>query len=278
MGSEMRARSGLEKLIEETGKERVTNPERMSGPVAITRKPLRVLIADDQMLVRAGICELVKLLPDVKVVAQASDGREALRLIEAYDPDIVLMDVAMPEMNGLEATVLAKKQFPHLKVIILSDHSNEELVFRALRSGAEGLVLKDDSVEELYQAIKSVAEGDEHLSPKVTRKVVLGYLERKSGGKKPVKLSPRQLEVLQMIAEGRATKEIAKLLEISINTVKTHRLKLMEKLGAHEVTGVVRYAAKLGLLKSPVFYLLFFPALLTQISYTNEVATHLFAH
>lgn len=265
----MRARSRLEKLSEETGKERSTKPQRMSGSAAITRKPLRLLVADDQMLVRAGICELVKLLPDVKVVAQAGDGREALHLIQAHDPDIVLMDVAMPEMNGLEATVLAKKQFPHLKVIFLSDHSSEELVFRALRSGAEGLVMKDDSVEELYQAIRSVAQGNEHLSPKVTRKVVVGYLESQSGAEKPIKLSPRQREILQLIAEGRATKEIAKMLKISINTVKTHRLKLMEKLGAHEITGVVRYAAKLGLLKSPVFYLLLFPSLLTYIADMN---------
>jgi DNA-binding NarL/FixJ family response regulator len=277
MGSEIQTRNGLEKLIEEAGKERFTRPERVSELGAITRKPLRVLIADDQMLVRAGICELVKLLPDVKIVAQASDGREALHLIQTHDPDIILMDVAMPEMNGLEATVLAKKQYPHLKVIILSDHSSEELVFRALRSGAEGLVLKDDSVEDLHQAIKSVAQGNEHLSPKVTRKVVVGYLERQSGGEKPIKLSARQREILQLIAEGRATKEIAKLLKISINTVKTHRLKLMEKLGAHEVTGVIRYAAKLGLLKSPVFYLLFLPSLFTQISYTNEIIAHLFA-
>ncbi|HEV7746631.1 MAG TPA: response regulator transcription factor [Pyrinomonadaceae bacterium] len=260
----------LAKLIEETGKDR-SRPEVVNGPTAIKRKPLRILIADDQMLVRAGLCELVKLLPDVKVVAQASDGREVLRLIETHDPDIVLMDVAMPEMNGLEATVLAKKQFPNVKVIILSEQSGEEFVFRSLRAGADGLVLKDDSVEELHQAIKSVAQGNEHLSPKVTRKVVLGYLNRQPSGEKLVKLSPRQREILQLIAEGKATKEIAKLLKISINTVKTHRLKLMEKLGAHEITGLVRYAAKLGLLKSPIFYVLLLPSLLTQISYVTTL-------
>jgi len=205
------------------------------------------LIADDQLLVRAGICELVKLLPDVKVVGLAADGREALRLIETQDPDIILMDTSMPEMNGLEAAVLAKKQFPRVKIIILSDHSSEELVFRALRSGAEGLVLKHDSVEELYSAISSVAQGEEHLSPKVTKKVVLGYIESQSKSDPPIKLSPRQREILQLIAQGKGTKEIAILLKISVNTVKTHRLKLMEKLGAHEITRLVRYAAKLGL-------------------------------
>ncbi|MGH9872250.1 MAG: response regulator [Pyrinomonadaceae bacterium] len=266
MRSEIRTSNRLQKLIEEKGKDRFPKPELVPRRAEISRKPLRVLIADDQVLVRAGICELVKLLPGVKVVAQASDGREALQFIDAHDPDIVIMDTSMPGMNGLEATVLAKKQFPLVKIIILSEHSSEELVFRALHSGAEGLVLKNDSVEDLYLAIKSVAQGDEHLSPKVTRKVVLGYLEGQSTGEAPAKLSPRQREILLLIAEGKATKEIASLLKVSVNTVKTHRLKLMEKLGAHEITGLVRYAAKLGLLRSPIVYLSFLPSLLTQIS------------
>ena len=266
MGSVLRARNRLQNQIEEKGKGPFPKPELMSDQKRISRKPIRVLIADDQLLVRAGICELVKLLPDVKVVGLAADGREALHLIEEHDPDIILMDTSMPEMNGLEATVLAKKQFPRVKIIILSDHSSEDFVFRALRCGAEGLVLKHDSVEELYSAISSVAQGDEHLSPKVTKKVVLGYLEGQSKGGLPVKLSPRQREILQLIAQGKATKEIANLLRISVNTVKTHRLKLMEKLDAHEITGLVRYAAKLGLLKSPLVCLFFLQSLLTQIS------------
>ena len=214
-------------------------------------KPLRVLIADDQVLMRAGICELLKVLPEIAVVGEASDGHEALRLIKTHQPDIVLMDTGMPGMNGLEATALAKKQFPQVKVIIVSEHSSEEFVFRALRSGAEGFILKDDSVGELYTAIKSVARGGEHLSPQVTKKVVLGYLEGQNGGDDLVKaLTARQREVLQLIAEGHSTKEIAKLLNVSVNTVKTHRLKLMEKLGVHEITGVVRYAVRLGLIKN----------------------------
>lgn len=264
MASVLGAKNRFPKQNEEKGKGQLS--ELASSRAPISRKPIRVLIADDQLLVRAGICELVKLLPDVKVVGLAADGREALRLIETQDPDIILMDISMPEMNGLEATVLAKKQFPAVKIIILSDHASEELVFRALRSGAEGLVLKHDSVEEFYSAITSVAQGDEHLSPKVTKKVVLGYLEGQSKGAPAVKLSPRQLEILQLIAEGKATKEIAGLLKISVNTVKTHRLKLMEKLGAHEITGLVRYAAKLGLLRSPALCLSILPSLLTYFS------------
>ena len=214
-------------------------------------KSLRVLIADDQVLVRAGICELLKILPDVAIVGQANDGREALRLIKTQQPDIVLMDTAMPGMNGLEATVLVKKQFPNIRVIILSEQTNEEFVFRALRSGAEGFVLKDDSVGELYAAIKSVAEGGEHLSPQVTKKVISGYLQGQEDNDELIRrLTPRQREVLQLIAEGRSTKEIARLLDVSVNTVKTHRLKLMERLGVHEITGVVRYAVKLGLIKN----------------------------
>ncbi|MEO8434785.1 MAG: response regulator transcription factor [Pyrinomonadaceae bacterium] len=214
-------------------------------------KPLRVVIADDHVLVRAGICELLKVLPEVAVVGEASDGHEALRLIRTHQPDIVLMDTGMPGMNGLEAAALTKKQFPQVKVIILSEHSSEEFVFRALRSGAEGFILKDDSVGELYSAIKSVARGGEHLSAQVTRKVVMGYLDGQEGGDELVKaLTARQREVLQLIAEGHSTKEIAKLLNVSVNTVKTHRLKLMEKLGVHEITGVVRYAVRLGLIKN----------------------------
>ena len=266
MRSVLPARNRLQNQIEEKGKGWFPKPELVSDQKGISRKPLRVLIADDQLLVRAGICELVKLLPGVKVVGLAADGREALHLIEAHDPDIILMDTSMPEMNGLEATVLAKQQFPRVKIIILSDHSSEDFVFRALRCGAEGLVLKHDSVEELYSAISAVAQGDEHLSPKVTKKVVLGYLEGQSKGGPPVKLSPRQREILLLIAEGKATKEIANLLRISVNTVKTHRLKLMEKLDAHEITGLVRYAAKLGLLKSTFVYAFFLQSLLTQIS------------
>ena len=214
-------------------------------------KPLRVVIADDQVLMRAGICELLKVLPEVAVVGEASDGHEALRLIKSHQPDIVLMDTGMPGMNGLEAAALTKKQFPQVKVIILSEHSSEEFVFRALRSGADGFILKDDSVSELYTAIKSVARGGEHLSPQVTKKVVMGYLEGQEGGDDLIKaLTARQREVLQLIAEGHSTKEIAKMLNVSVNTVKTHRLKLMEKLGVHEITGVVRYAVRLGLIKS----------------------------
>jgi DNA-binding NarL/FixJ family response regulator len=238
------------KHIEGTEREHFPAAQPSTGSQRVSMKTVRVLIADDQLLVRAGICELLKVLPELALVGQASDGAEALRLIETHKPDLVLMDLAMPGMNGLEATALAKKQFPRIKVIILSDHASEEFVFRALRSGADGFVMKDDPVGELYTAIQSVASGGEHLSPQVTRKVILGYLHGQMGGKQLlVSLTPRQRKVLQLIAEGKSTKEMATLLKISVNTVKTHRQKLMEKLGVHEVTGVVRYAVKVGLIE-----------------------------
>jgi DNA-binding NarL/FixJ family response regulator len=231
-------------------RERGSHQGSAAGLQRSATNPLRVLIADDQLLVRAGICQLLKTLPDVAVVGEASDGHEALRLIETERPDIVLMDTTMPLMNGLEATIVAKKRFPGVKVIILSEHSSEEFVFRALRSGADGFVLKNDSVGELYTAIESVARGGEHLSPRVTKKVIVGYLGGQEGGDELIKqLTPRQREVLQLIAEGHSTKEIARKLDVSVNTVKTHRLKLMKKLGVHEIAGVVRYAVRVGVIK-----------------------------
>lgn len=225
-------------------------PRLAPGAAEIGRKPLRVLIADDQLLVRAGMCELVKLLPGVEVVAQAGDGNEALRFIATHAPDIMLMDIEMPGMNGLEATVLAKKQFPHVKIILLSERSSEEFVSRAFRSGAEAFVLKNASVDELHTVINLVAEGGEQLTPQLTWQIAFDHVARQNGSEESIKITVRQREVLQLIGEGRSTKEIAKLLHVSINTVKTHRLKLMEKLGAHEITSVVRYAVKLGLVKN----------------------------
>jgi DNA-binding NarL/FixJ family response regulator len=217
-----------------------------AGSDRILSKPMRVLVVDDQLLVLAGICELVKLLSDVEIVAQARGGREALRLMEIYSPDIILMDVAMPDMNGLEATVLAKKRFPHTKIILLSDRWDEQFVARALRSGAEAIVLKDAAVEELHATIKAVAGGS-YLFPQLSKNDSPARPDRPKAETDLIRITGRQREVLQLIGEGKSTKEIATLLRISVNTVKTHRLKLMEKLDVHEITGVVRYAVKIGL-------------------------------
>jgi DNA-binding NarL/FixJ family response regulator len=210
----------------------------------------RILLADNHTLVRAGIRSLLEGLPGVEVVGEAADGREALALIEERNPDIVFMDIAMEGMNGLEATRRVVKSFSRVRVVMLSIHSNEEYVLQALRAGASGYMLKDAAPSELEIAIKAVAAGATYLSPSVSRQVVDDYLRRVGAEEDatPVEmLTPRQREVLQLIAEGRSTKEIAQKLELGIKTVETHRAQLMERLDLHDIAGVVRYAIRHGL-------------------------------
>lgn len=210
--------------------------------------PIRVLLADNHTLVRAGLRALLESLEAVQVVAEANEGREALRLIETHKPDVVLMDVAMPEMNGLEATARAVQEFPNVRVIILSMHANEEYVLQALRAGAMGYVLKDSGVSELELALRAVSKGEAYLSPAVSKHVVSDYVRRVGGeASSPTQLTPRQRQILQLLAEGRSMKEIAQLLYISVKTVETHRAQLMERLDIHDVAGLVRYAIRTGL-------------------------------
>jgi len=210
-----------------------------------------VLLADDHGLVRAGIRSLLEKTPGVEVVGEASNGREALELIRTQLPKLVLMDIAMRELGGLEALPRITKDFPSVKVIILSAHANEEYVIRALRSGAAGYMLKDAATAELELAINSVAQGKTYLSPSISRTVIDSYLERVGGESGPLEhLTPRQREILQLIAEGKNTKEIAYLLGISVKTVETHRLQLMARLDIHDVPGLVRYAIRSGLVSS----------------------------
>ena len=212
---------------------------------------IRVLLADDHGLVRAGIRSLLEKTPGVEVVGEASNGREALELIRTQLPKLVLMDIAMRELGGLEALPRITKDFPSVKVIILSAHANEEYVIRALRSGAAGYMLKDAATAELELAINSVAQGKTYLSPSISRTVIDSYLERVGGESGPLEhLTPRQREILQLIAEGKNTKEIAYLLGISVKTVETHRLQLMARLDIHDVPGLVRYAIRSGLVSS----------------------------
>jgi DNA-binding NarL/FixJ family response regulator len=211
-------------------------------------KPIRVLLAEDHALVRAGFRALLHNLPNTQVVAEASDGREALRLIAEHQPDVVLMDIAMPGLNGLEAASRVAREFPCVCVIILSMHANEEYVLQALHAGAVGYLLKDADTTELELALKAVARGEVYLSPAVSKHVVADYIRRTSGEPSPLeRLTPRQREVLQLIAEGHTTKEIARTLNVSVKTVDTHRTQLMERLDIHDVTGLVRYAIRMGL-------------------------------
>lgn len=214
-------------------------------------KPIRVVLADDHALVRAGFRALLSSLPGVEVVAEATDGREALELIKAHHPDIVLMDITMANLNGLEAAARAVKEFPSVRIIMLSAHSNEEYVGMALRAGASGYLVKDSGTAELELAIKAVARGETYLSPAVSKHVITDYVRRVGGEAGSLELlTPRQRETLQLIAEGKTTKEIARTLHVSVKTVETHRSQLMDRLDIHEVAGLVRYAIRVGLVKS----------------------------
>ena len=213
-------------------------------------KPIRVLLADDHTLVRAGIRSLLENMEGIEVIAEAGDGREALRLVRTHRPDVVLMDIAMPGLNGLEAAARIAKKCPNVRVIILSMHVNEEYVLQALRAGAAGYMVKGADAAELEIAIRAVARGETYLSPMVSKHVVTDYIQRISGETSPLELlTPRQREVLQLIAEGYSTKKIARTLKISVKTVETHRMQLMERLDIHDIAGLVRYAIRVGLVK-----------------------------
>ena len=213
--------------------------------------PIRVVLADDHVLVRAGIRALIEKIPNVEVVGEASTGRASLEMVKAKRPNLVLMDIAMAELGGLEALPRITKDFPGVKVIILSAHANEEYVIRALRGGAAGYMVKDAATAELQLAIDSVGRHETYLSPSISRTVIDSYLERVGGPLSPLEqLTPRQREILQLIAEGKNTKKIAMALDISVKTVESHRLQLMERLNIHDVPGLVRYAIRSGLVSS----------------------------
>lgn len=207
-----------------------------------------VLLADDHTLVRAGIRALVEKLPEVEVIAEAKDGREAVRLVREHKPDLVLMDIAMPGLNGYEATSRISKEFPDVRVIILSMYANEEYVREAVHAGAAGYLLKRCAAAELEKAIKTVAGGDSYFSPLVSEHLHRdGQVRPGSDRALTERLTSRQREILQLIAERHSTKEIAQVLGISVKTVETHRAQLMDRLGIHDVPGLVRFAIRTGL-------------------------------
>jgi DNA-binding NarL/FixJ family response regulator len=223
--------------------------------VNIKTETIKVLLADDHALVRAGIHSLLQRLSGIQIIAEAGEGHEALRLIKEKKPDIVLLDISMPGLNGLEIADRVAKEFPKVRIIILSVHMNEEYVLHAIRVGAAGYLLKNSGIEELELAIKSVARGEMYLSPPISRQVITDYIERlngKAGHKKSESelykiLTPRQREIVQLIAEGCTTKEIADKLKVSVKTVDTHRTQLMERLDIHDIAGLVRYAIRAGI-------------------------------
>ena len=211
--------------------------------------PQRIVLADDHVLVRAGIRALLMQMADVDVVGEASDGREALALVAQHRPDLLLIDIAMRGMNGLDAAALARNQFPDVKVIILSMHPTEEYVIQALRAGAAGYLLKDAASIELELALRAVINGGTYLSPAISRTVIDAYLARSSVTGAPAEpLTARQREILKLVAGGQSTKEIAFALDISVKTVETHRAQIMERLGIHDVPGLVKYAMRMGII------------------------------
>lgn len=209
---------------------------------------IRVFLVDDHQLVRIGMRTLLNEMQGINVVGDSGDGRSALESIAISVPNIVLMDISMPELNGLEATTRITKEFPQSRVIILSMHTSEEYVLQALRAGAAGYLVKNAAPEELERAIRVVARGETYLSPAISRHVVEELLSGSKKGTSPIDaLTPRQREILQLIAEGKATKQIAATLDVSIKTIESHRAQLMERLDIRDVAGLVRFAIRHGL-------------------------------
>ncbi len=211
---------------------------------------IRVMLADDRALVRQGIRSLLEKLEGVEVVGDVADGREAVQMAKTAQPDIVFLDIAMPGLNGLEAAARLKKESPTTRVIMLSMYGGEEYFHQAMDSGVAGYLLKDADRTELELAIKTVQRGETYLSPAVAKYAVEAYRYRKEGECGPLaRLSSRQREILQLIAEGHTTKDIAQRLNLSPRTVETHRAELMDRLDIHDVPGLVRLAIRAGLIK-----------------------------
>jgi DNA-binding NarL/FixJ family response regulator len=207
---------------------------------------IRILLADDHALVRAGMKALLESAEGFEVVGEAANGREALRLAKTLKPDVALFDIAMPELNGLDAARRVRAECPEVRVLILSMHTDPGYVREAMQAGTAGYVLKDAGVEELELAIRAALRGERYLDPRVSKQVIEGYVRglEVPGGPS---LTPRQREILQLIAEGRSTREIAQRLHLSVKTVETHRAQLMDRLGIRDVAGLTRYAIRIGL-------------------------------
>jgi DNA-binding NarL/FixJ family response regulator len=209
---------------------------------------IKVLIVDDHAILREGIRALLSLYPDIEVVGEAEDGLQAISLTRQLGPDIVLTDIAMPGLGGLEATVEIRKQSPNSRVVILTQHDDSEYIFPILKAGASGYVLKKAVGTELVAAIRAVYRGESFLYPSVATAVIEGYLSRGEDSESRYdRLSDREKQVLKLIAEGHTNKEIAEMLSLSVKTVLAHRANLMEKLDIHNRTELVKYAIRKGL-------------------------------
>jgi DNA-binding NarL/FixJ family response regulator len=221
--------------------------------------PIRVFLVEDHDLVRAGFISLLQAIPEIEVVAEAKNGREALDELESAHPDIILLDLELPDVNGLELIPRIIQILPLSKILILSMYKNEEYVIRALRNGAHGYLVKDSTFQEFSRAIDTVLNSEIYLSSQVSQKVLEDYIHhsvktfsRTSSMDNLLEksLTRRQNEILRLIAEGKTTKEISRILQISPKTVETHKAKLMDRLQIFDIAGLVKYAIRLGLLIS----------------------------
>lgn len=209
--------------------------------------PVRVLLADDHGIVRKGLRFLLERRPGMEVVGEAADGREAVRLCEDLKPDVAVMDIAMPNLNGIDATGQITKRSPRTRVIILSMHADEGYLIRALTAGAKGYLLKDSAEEDLIQAVTAVSSGRPFFSPVIQQTLLddyLRYLQQRNLEDSYDTLTDREKEVLQLLAEGKSNKDVATLLDLSLYTVETHRNHLMQKLNLHNTAEIVLYAVR----------------------------------
>jgi DNA-binding NarL/FixJ family response regulator len=211
---------------------------------------IRVLLADDHAIVREGLHMVLAAHRTIEVLGEASDGREALDLVELLRPDVVVMDIAMPNLNGLEATRQIKRRSPDVRVVILTMHENQEYFVQIIKAGATGCVLKRSAGTELVTAIEAAARGESYFSPAIATVVMEDYrrLLSQPASAEVNPLTEREREILQLVAEGRTNREIADLLTVSIKTVQAHRSNIMEKLGAHDRTDLVKYAIRMGMI------------------------------
>ena len=208
---------------------------------------VRIILADDHALVRAGFRGLLAGIEGVEVVGEADNGQAALELIRRHDPDLALVDISMPGLNGVELTARVVAERPSTRVVVLSMHAGEDYVLRAVRAGAAGYLLKNASLAELELAISAVARGETYYSPPATKHIVENVRGGDAGTGRFDRLTPRQREILQLIGEGHSTKEIAGILKISVKTAEAHRTQLMDRLDIHDLASVVRYAIRMGL-------------------------------
>ncbi len=213
-------------------------------------KPIKVIVVDDHTIVRDGICALLALVQDIEVIGEASGGTEALKLVKNLAPDVVLMDIAMPDMGGLEATRRICKEFPKTNVIVLTQHDDKEFVLPIIEAGALGFISKIAASSELASGIRSVFRGDSYLSPSVAKVLIEDYKQKGSRGSSDTytQLTEREREVLRLAAEGHTTQEIADTLVISPKTVEGHKTSLMAKLDIHNRTELIKYALRKGII------------------------------